>query len=315
MRYRRTCSRALGLTAATAALLISASGWASVPLDLQGAMTPDVASVREIDTSLGRSLEFLGYTRRFGADGACVLTFLFHCQDRPGQGTQIGFRLRSRFFEDLVMPDNVDCTDWPIGAVKRISWQIDIADLPRGACSVYAEVYGKSNFLATVSLWDEARQVPQAEFESEGKGSGLETALAREPGVAVFNENTVCLACQEAPWPEDKVSVTFTQASHPGVPYRIRAEVYDSYGSVNMTGNLEQRVLVDGRAVHRHDIGTRFGSGWYPVELVHRATGSAIELAFEVAPLVPLGPWGWGKASRTRIRNVTIAPCGQTDGP
>ena len=61
-------SMALGLTTAIAALLIPAFGRASVPLDLQRAVTPDVALPKEIDTSLGRSLKFLGYSRRFSGD-------------------------------------------------------------------------------------------------------------------------------------------------------------------------------------------------------------------------------------------------------
>jgi hypothetical protein len=222
------------------------------------------------------------------------------------------FRLKSLLVGDIERLEKEESAAWQIGDVVEVKWPLDLKEIPRGVYQVYLGIGGKTEFLTNMSLFDKNTSNPLqgSHFTNMDQKWSLKDALQGVEGVGFSPPDIIWLACPEAPWPENKMAVEYHSPIQTGRNYNIHLEIYDSYGSSGMEGYMEQRVYLNGQLAFRHDIGSRSPDGqtygWYPVNLDFEATTTDLNVRVEVAPMKALGPWGWGVASRTRVRNLQV---------
>ena len=279
---------------------------------LLGFLQMDVKVEKPIFTSWGKSMVYLGHRITHSTEDKVQLTIFFHCLDRTGDSVSLGFRLESLIVGAQVRDKQEDTSGWQIGEVVGIHWDLDLASLPLGTYQLYVDYGNQSEFLERINVYHPKIQESLQEwrfFVSEEVWD-LGDALIEAQNIGFLLPNTIMLACQEAPGPGNKVGVVYRKKIVPHKRYRVKMEMNDSYGSSGMEGNIEQRVYLNDELVFRHDIGGVGADGrtygWYEVDVPFETALEYVDVKVEVVPLRALGPWGWGAASRTQIRHVTI---------
>lgn len=260
-------------------------------------------------TPLGQTATFLGSeVTALDSTSRRVSVFLYF-EDRSGLTHQAQFGIDNDLIDYMPLPH--DPVEWKVGRIERVDWRLDMLQVP---IALY-DFSITSRDLPRLS-WDAVSLLlPEDRGETEGwtfhHNSGslpLGEALQSVHGVGLLGD-AVGIACRAAPRPSDWVGVERRFEVEAGKRYKVNLEVQDTYPTVgSYIGKIEQRVYVDGKLVHSHDIGGDLSVGWYPVETLTTSDSSILSVRVEVRPLQPLGPYGWGKASRTWIRRVQVEP-------
>lgn len=273
---------------------------------------PEHHNQKALYTPLGQSVTFLGHSVNYDADAQCRLSLFFHCTDRVGDLEPLSFYLESLFYGPLERLQKEDATLWQIGEVVEVVWPLDMNKVPLGTYQVFggdlSEPLGDVQFYQSQNI----AMFQNWSFLSAAGSKSLDEAIQSTMNVGFLPPHTVWFACGEAPGPDSKVAVVISKSVVPKKQYQVHLEIYDGYGSTSMEGNIEQRIYVNDELVFTHDIGGVMDSGradgWYDVDFVMSPESAELNVRIEVMPLKQLGPWGWGRASRSQIRNVRILP-------
>ena len=265
---------------------------------------PDPKSTATIFTPLGISLTVVGISLD-GQDLVCRLG----CVDRTGLTEPLRLRIASPLFGTKTLGMPVDPTKWEIGSLITIRRSLP-KDIPSGVCAVELASVDGAIPLGKLTLYAEAHLPLVWQgwfFNLRTERLPLIEALSVDPRVGLSGE-VLTFACNPVPNPNDWVGVEGVFRVKIGEPVSIGLEIHDSYPPRGHPGNLEQRVYANDVLISRQDVGGDLSVGWYAVDTTIVATDDPLLLRVEVVPLKSLGPWGYGKASRTGVRNVRVIP-------
>lgn len=267
-------------------------------------------------SDLGESVEYLGH-RVVPAEEGVELQIDIRKIDRASAAPTVEFTIQSPMHSQSI-GEQVDAAQLSIGAVYTVKERIRFTECPLARYNLHGRMLsprsggpegawldsvqlapGSANldFLKPWTYIGSDYSVPLAE--------ALKKARAR---VAVRLPSDIGMATSSSPRPEDIVAIERSIALPPGGSYRLELEMFDSYAPTVRPGKIEQRVYLDGERVFVHDIGDQVKPtyGWVPVSHDFKSGADSVTVRIEVAPLARLGSWGWGEASRTWVRNVSI---------
>ncbi len=96
--------------------------------------------------------------------------------------------------------------------------------------------------------------------------------------------------------------VASSPASLPPLAIRLN----DPYAPGGSPGRMVQRVVVDGREVHVHDMAGQPGSGWSEIPVRPARTGGRTSIVVEVAAVQPDSWMSWGSAAGTSFELIYL---------
>lgn len=276
---------------------------AHLPLSCHQESTPNLV---DVFTPQCLSLRYVGTQVRTNDEGRLVLGVGLQCLDRTGLTRPAALALASLRTERITGP-SVDVPTLMIGEHIVVDWTLPNPEVHEGLYRLYLLLGDRDVLLGTLFLVPAERPALTLWSATARQGTlPLEDALQTFESFGVADSDVILLACRGSSRPEDRVRVDRNFEVASGEAHTLTLDVFDSYSSRMYPGHMEHRVYVDNEMRFQYDIGQDSFSGWYPVVIEFTPTSETVRVGIEVRPLKRLGSKGWGRASRTALRNVRI---------
>jgi hypothetical protein len=257
------------------------------------------------------SIALEGYSLSTGGIGPGLDGIVFfRCLDRMDRDVSLSIRLFSQ-------QETYDYTvaratgGWSIGEIvtQSIAYQGSV----QGLYNLQAIIGKNAIHLGTVEAFDPEAfpgSLADWEFYSSAGRWGLKDALTETIGISLYPPNTIGLALEDEARTGTGAGVAVRRLQPAGMGLRWSVELFDGYALASYPGHLEQRLYLNDKVVHRHDLSGDTVYGWYPVvvEVPSGPTRQEVEVRVELTALVDLEAWGWGRLSKTLIRNLEVVP-------